>query len=162
MRPVEVSEVAFIEESTTRESTSLAPRHGRRLSDKILVAFHNACDINDFEIAEALLRLLEIMLTRRPTPADLGRRRMVARQQRHDDARGVEEERLRVERAQLLVARDAARRLRQPVQGCRTAEGADDGDGRGHGAAHGYELGCLAHDAVPELLGVKAFEWFST
>ena len=67
--------MAFIEESITRETTSLAPRHGRRLSDKILVAFHNACDINDFEIAEALLRLLELMLTRRPTPADLGRRR---------------------------------------------------------------------------------------
>ena len=67
--------MAFIEENNTRESTALAPRHGRRLSDKILVAFHHACDINDFEIAESLLRMLELMLTRRPTPADLGRRR---------------------------------------------------------------------------------------
>ena len=75
IRPAEVDDVAFIEESITRESTTLAPRHGRRLSDKILVAFHHACDIGDFEIAEGLLRMLEVMLTRRPTSADLGRRR---------------------------------------------------------------------------------------
>ncbi len=67
--------VALAEESVTREGIGSAPRHGRRLSDKILVAFHHACDINDFEVAEALLRTLELMLTRRPTPADLGRRR---------------------------------------------------------------------------------------
>lgn len=64
-----------MEESVTKEFVGPAPRHGRRLSDKILVAFHHACDISDYEVAEALLRTLELMLTRRPTPADLGRRR---------------------------------------------------------------------------------------
>ena len=43
-----------------------APRHTRRLSDKILIAFHHACDQGDFEVAEELLRILEMMLTRRP------------------------------------------------------------------------------------------------
>ena len=51
------------------------PRHTRRLSDKILVAFHHACDVKDLEVAEQLLRVLELMLTRRPTPADGQRRR---------------------------------------------------------------------------------------
>ena len=67
--------MALVEESVARESVGTAPRHGRRLSDKILVAFHHACDISDYEVAEALLRTLELMMTRRPTPADLGRRR---------------------------------------------------------------------------------------
>jgi hypothetical protein len=59
----------------TRDSGSSAPRQGRRLSDKILVAFHHACDLADYEVAESLLRTLELMLTRRPFPADTGRRR---------------------------------------------------------------------------------------
>ncbi len=67
--------MALTEEGATRESAGTAPRQGRRLSDKILVAFHHACDIGDFEVAETLLHTLELMLTRRPTPADLGRRR---------------------------------------------------------------------------------------
>jgi hypothetical protein len=29
-----------------------APRYMRRLSDKILIAFHQACDQQDFELAE--------------------------------------------------------------------------------------------------------------
>ena len=51
------------------------PRHTRRLSDKILIAFHHSCDQNDFEIAEELLRLLELMLSRRPMQADVNRRK---------------------------------------------------------------------------------------
>ncbi len=54
-----------------------APRHSRRLSDKILVAFHHACDVMDLEIAEQLLRLLETMTTRRPRPEDGNRRRSI-------------------------------------------------------------------------------------
>ena len=50
-------------------------RHGRRLADKILVAFHQACDLADFEVAESLLRLLEVMVSRRPLPSDGNRRR---------------------------------------------------------------------------------------
>lgn len=53
------------------------PRHTRRLSDKVLVAFHHACDTSDLEIAEHLLNILEIMLTRRPTYADGNRRRSI-------------------------------------------------------------------------------------
>ncbi|RAI55973.1 hypothetical protein [Roseicella frigidaeris] len=52
-----------------------APRHSRRLSDKILIAFHHACDQSDYEVAEQLLRILEMMLTRRPASPDTNRRR---------------------------------------------------------------------------------------
>ncbi len=51
------------------------PRHTRRLSDKILIAFHHACDQGDFEVAEELLRVLEMMLTRRPVLPDANRRK---------------------------------------------------------------------------------------
>jgi hypothetical protein len=51
------------------------PRHTRRLSDKILIAFHHACDQGDYEVAEQLLRILEMMLTRRPVSPDLNRRK---------------------------------------------------------------------------------------
>ncbi len=51
------------------------PRHTRRLSDKILIAFHHACDQSDFEVAEELLRILEMMLTRRPVAPDVNRRK---------------------------------------------------------------------------------------
>lgn len=53
------------------------PRQGRRLSDKILVAFHQACDQSDFEVADQLLRLLEMMLTRRTVAPDANRRRNI-------------------------------------------------------------------------------------
>jgi hypothetical protein len=50
-------------------------RHSRRLTDKILVAFHHACDQMDLEVAEQLLQILEMMLTRRPVSAENNRRR---------------------------------------------------------------------------------------
>ena len=40
------------------------PRYTRRLTDRILIAFHHACDQGDFEVAEQLLDILEMMLTR--------------------------------------------------------------------------------------------------
>ncbi|MBE9606544.1 hypothetical protein IAI18_16895 [Acetobacteraceae bacterium H6797] len=55
--------------------SSFAPRHTRRLSDKILIAFHHACDQGDYEVAEELLRILEMMLTRRPVSPDANRRK---------------------------------------------------------------------------------------
>ncbi len=61
-------------EDTARELPGL-PRHTRRLPDKVLVAFHHACDTSDLEVAEHLLRVLELMLTRRPAAADGNRRR---------------------------------------------------------------------------------------
>ena len=63
------------EEEGSRSSTGV--RQGRRLSDKILVAFHQACDQADFEVAEQLLRVLEMMLTRRPVSPDINRRRNI-------------------------------------------------------------------------------------
>ena len=42
------------------------PRYTRRLSDKILIAFHQACDQRDVEVAAALLGVLEAMSTRTP------------------------------------------------------------------------------------------------
>ncbi len=56
---------------------SPAPRYSRRLSDKILIAFHHACDQGDYEIAEQLLRILETMLTRRTVPPDANRRKSI-------------------------------------------------------------------------------------
>ena len=52
-----------------------APRYSRRLSDKILIAFHHACDQADFEVAEQLLGVLEMMETRRTLTPDGTRRR---------------------------------------------------------------------------------------
>jgi hypothetical protein len=54
-----------------------APRYTRRLSDKILVAFHQACDQHDLEIAALLLEILERMVVRRPVNPDLQRRRNI-------------------------------------------------------------------------------------
>ncbi len=66
------------EEGTGREAGSGgAPRYTRRLSDKILIAFHHACDQADFEVAEQLLHILEMMLTRRPLTPDGTRRRNI-------------------------------------------------------------------------------------
>jgi len=67
--------VSVTDEASQRESSTGVPRHTRRLSDKILVAFHHACDVSDFEVAEDLLRILERMLTRRPLPDGSNRRR---------------------------------------------------------------------------------------
>lgn len=63
------------DEDVGRSVTGAAPRYTRRLSDKILIAFHHACDQADYEVAEHLLRILEMMLTRRPTNPDGNRRR---------------------------------------------------------------------------------------
>jgi hypothetical protein len=56
---------------------SSTPRYSRRLSDKILIAFHHACDQMDYEIAERLLHILETMLTRRTVPPDANRRKSI-------------------------------------------------------------------------------------
>ena len=68
--------VSQTEDDGGREAgAASAPRYSRRLSDKILIAFHHACDQSDFEVAEELLRVLEMMLTRRPLTPDGTRRR---------------------------------------------------------------------------------------
>jgi hypothetical protein len=50
------------------------PRHTRRLSDKIFVAFHQACDTIELDVAEQLLEILEKMMSKRHT-ANEGNRR---------------------------------------------------------------------------------------
>ena len=52
--------VSQTDEDIGRETGSGgAPRYSRRLSDKILIAFHHACDQSDFEVAEQLLHRSE-------------------------------------------------------------------------------------------------------
>jgi hypothetical protein len=52
------------------------PRYTRRLSDKILIAFHHACDQADLEVAQDLLNVLEYLLRRPPSNPE-GRERRV-------------------------------------------------------------------------------------
>jgi len=67
--------VSDAEELGREAATIGTPRYSRRLSDKILIAFHQACDQADYDIAEQLLHILETMLKRRPTTPDGNRRR---------------------------------------------------------------------------------------
>jgi hypothetical protein len=53
--------------------TAVAPRYTRRLSDRILIAFHQACDQADFKVAERLLKGVETVLAV-PRPIDRERR----------------------------------------------------------------------------------------
>ncbi len=62
-------------DETRRDTATTTPRYSRRLSDKILIAFHHACDQSDFDVADQLLRVLETMLTSRPLTPDGNRRR---------------------------------------------------------------------------------------
>lgn len=64
-----------LEAIDVQEKPATAAVRGRRLSDKILVAFHHACDAQDLQVAEQLLRTLEAMLTRRGVPPEQNRRR---------------------------------------------------------------------------------------
>lgn len=52
-------------------------RHTRRLEDKLLVAFHHACDVADIEVARHVLQVLEMMVSRKPTQPDPNRRRNI-------------------------------------------------------------------------------------
>lgn len=66
------------DDGTVRDGSSPGlPRHTRRLSDKVLVAFHHACDTADLETAEQLLATLEMMLNRRTVHPDGNRRRSI-------------------------------------------------------------------------------------
>ena len=67
--------MSLIDDIARDPSAAAAPRHSRRLSDKILIAFHHACDQGDFDVADQLLGVLENMLRQRPMPADANRRR---------------------------------------------------------------------------------------
>ena len=61
---------------TAPEAVSLStPRHTRRLSDKLFVAFHQACDTAELDVTEQLLGILEKMMSKRPTTNEGNRRR---------------------------------------------------------------------------------------
>lgn len=59
----------------SRETVGGAPRSGRRLTDKILVAVHHACDQGELEAAAQLLSIAEGLIVRGPAPPDGSRRR---------------------------------------------------------------------------------------
>jgi hypothetical protein len=52
-------------------SSAAQPRYTRRLTDKVLIAFHHACDQREIVVAEQLLGVLEFM-TKRPTSSPTG------------------------------------------------------------------------------------------
>jgi hypothetical protein len=72
--PMEEFAETSVRSSETPGATG-SQRQGRRLSDKILVAFHHACDAQDLDVAEQLLKTLETMLARRGVPAEQNRRK---------------------------------------------------------------------------------------
>jgi hypothetical protein len=56
---------------------TIGPRYTRRLSDKILISFHHACDQADFDVANDLLVILEKMLKRPNAGSDSNRRKSI-------------------------------------------------------------------------------------
>ena len=75
---LEADDVLTIPDEVVHRATPNGPiRHTRRLSDKVLIAFHHACDISDLEIAGRLLNVLEIMLTKCPIDAGRNSRRSI-------------------------------------------------------------------------------------
>ncbi|MDR3532911.1 MAG: hypothetical protein P4L90_20435 [Rhodopila sp.] len=61
------------------ESATIAePRYTRRPSDKILIAFHHACDQGDTEVAGSLLEVLAFMIGREPLLPPGGKSRRAA------------------------------------------------------------------------------------
>ena len=53
------------------------PRNGRRLVDKLVTCVHQACDMGDYEVAEQVLQVLELTVTRRAQPNSFDRRRNI-------------------------------------------------------------------------------------
>ena len=51
------------------------PKHTRRLSDKLFVAFHQACDTTNLDVAEQLLGVLEKMMSKQHAAIEGNRRR---------------------------------------------------------------------------------------
>ena len=52
-----------------------APRPGKRLPDRLLAAFHVACDQGELDVAAQVLRALETLVARGAPAADPNRRR---------------------------------------------------------------------------------------
>jgi len=64
-------------DGSAERSATVGPRYTRRLSDKILIAFHHACDQTDFDVANDLLVILEKMLKRPGSGSDSNRRKSI-------------------------------------------------------------------------------------
>lgn len=79
--PMQEQDAGTSREEAPADSTPSAlagrQRYTRRLSDKIMIAFHSACDIGDHATAAGLLRVVESVLTRARTTAGPDRRRNV-------------------------------------------------------------------------------------
>ena len=58
-------------------ATAEALKYQRRLTDKILVAFHHACEEREFVTADQLLRTLESLLDRRNAHPNQDRRKVI-------------------------------------------------------------------------------------
>lgn len=52
-------------------------RLGRRLPDRLMTAFHIACDQAEYDVAAQLLQLIETLLFRSTDSVDSGRRRNI-------------------------------------------------------------------------------------
>jgi len=59
-----------------RLGAGLDPAFGRRLSDKVMLAFHQACDQDDLDVAQKLMGVLEFLWLR-DLDEPWGRRRNV-------------------------------------------------------------------------------------
>jgi hypothetical protein len=84
-------------EGPLQEADASPSRAGRRLPDRVLAAFHAACDQHELAAAEQLLAVLEALVMRATPAPDPNRRRaleaLVAAQERlwylrHPDAAG--------------------------------------------------------------------------
>jgi hypothetical protein len=62
--------VALINDDDRPSELVAIPRYSRRLTDKILIAFHGACDQGEFDIAARLLQVLEMIFERSHAPGD--------------------------------------------------------------------------------------------
>ena len=60
---------------TPTDAGSAGRRPARRLSDKILVAFHQACDQRDYDIGALLLNVLENLMAPTRSSSNSNRRR---------------------------------------------------------------------------------------
>ena len=65
--------------TTSQDDAAQSPkaRRGRRVSDKVLIAFHAACDVGEFNVARQLLSALENLINNPNRPVAGERRREV-------------------------------------------------------------------------------------
>lgn len=64
-------------DATESKRVSAQPRSGRRLNDKLMLCFHQACEGEDFETAQRMLQVIEMSVTRRRQTVSIERRKHV-------------------------------------------------------------------------------------